>query len=89
MDSKPQRENSGVLFKNDRKTESTHPDYKGSINVEGKEFWLSGWIKQGASGKFLSVSVRSKDMLRGQHGPEKKPTPRKEEPQIPDDEIPW
>ena len=33
--------NRGVLFKNDRKESDSHPDYKGQINVDGTEFWLS------------------------------------------------
>lgn len=53
--------NRGVLFKNDRKESDKHPDYKGNINVGGVEFWLSAWIKEGAKGKFMSLSVSEKE----------------------------
>jgi len=54
-------ENRGVLFKNDRKETERHPDYKGSINIDGQEFWLSSWIKDGKSGKFMSLSIQPKN----------------------------
>jgi hypothetical protein len=53
--------NRGVLFKNDRKERDVHPDYNGSINVGGVEYWLSAWIKEGQKGKFMSLSVKPKD----------------------------
>ena len=39
------RDNSGVLFRESDKKSPNHPDYKGSIRIEGKDFWISGWIK--------------------------------------------
>ena len=51
------KEGSGSLFKNDRKTTETHPDYTGSIMVNGKEHWFSAWVKEGKKGKFFSVSI--------------------------------
>lgn len=52
--------NRGVLFKNDRKQAETHADYQGTINVNGQEFYLNAWIKEGAKGKFFSLSVKPK-----------------------------
>ena len=51
------KEGSGSLFKNSRKTSENHPDYTGSIMINGREHWLSAWVKEGKSGKFFSVSV--------------------------------
>jgi hypothetical protein len=48
----------GALFKNDRKEKPSHPDYRGDVMIEGRKFWLSGWIKEGQKGKYLSLSVR-------------------------------
>jgi hypothetical protein len=51
------KEGSGSLFKNDRKATENHPDYTGSIMVNGKDYWLSAWVKEGTKGKFFSVSI--------------------------------
>jgi hypothetical protein len=64
--------NRGVLFKNDRKESDKHPDYKGNINVAGVEFWLSAWIKDGAKGKFMSLSIQPKEAQQ--------PAPKKPDP---------
>jgi hypothetical protein len=76
----------GVLFKNDRKEHDNHPDYKGSLNVNGVEFWLSAWIKEGARGKFMSLSIKPKDQQRQAEPPRRQPPPRR---QSHDDGPPW
>lgn len=57
--------NTGALFNNkDNKQSSNHPDYKGSINVNGEEFWLSAWIKptkKDPAVRFMSLSVQPKE----------------------------
>ena len=53
--------NRGALFKADKKTDK-HPDYDGTLDVEGKQFYLSAWIREAKSGaKFMSVAVKPKD----------------------------
>ena len=55
------KDNSGVLFKNDKKDTEKHPDYKGNIMVDGQEYWLSAWIKEGKTGKFMGLALSPKD----------------------------
>ena len=56
-----QRDNSGVLFKNDKKETGNQPDYKGNVTVDGKPYWLSAWVKDGKSGKFMGLALSPKD----------------------------
>jgi hypothetical protein len=65
--------NKGVLFINEEKETlaqekdtSKWADYKGSIDIEGVEYWVSGWrktIKNGerAGQKLLSLAVEPKN----------------------------
>jgi uncharacterized protein (DUF736 family) len=54
--------NRGTLYRNENKKEENHPDYSGSLNVSGKEFWLSGWVKESKKDgkKFFSLSIKPK-----------------------------
>ena len=59
------KENKGVLFKNKNKKTDSHPDYNGSINIDGTDYWLSAWINESQDGqKYMSLS----------RGDEKKPS---------------
>jgi hypothetical protein len=55
--------NRGTIAKNARKTLDTHPDIAGSINVEGKDYWINGWQKTNSQdgSKFYSLSVKPKE----------------------------
>ena len=54
-----QKNNTGTLFLNDRKTETKHPDYTGKAVINNKPYWVSAWIKVGKSGKkFISISIQ-------------------------------
>ena len=70
--------NTGLLSRNDRKEKDTHPDYKGQINVDGVEYWLSGWVKErkDGTGKFFSLSVSPKNAPPA--APASKPAPARQ-----------
>jgi|TARA_R110002020_G_scaffold207891_5_gene413475 uncharacterized protein (DUF736 family) len=57
--------NGGALFPNDRKEKESHPDFRGNINIEGKDYWIKGWKKSSKSGmKFMSLSVTPKEATK-------------------------
>src|SRR5262249_51701846 len=56
--------NRGALFRNDDKDPSDDKDrdYSGTLNIEGAEYWISGWVRISKKNgrKFLSLSVKPK-----------------------------
>lgn len=56
-----QRDNNGSMFLVEEKKKDSFPDFEGSIRVNGEDFWISGWKKQGNNKKFISLSVKPKD----------------------------
>ena len=52
------KENSAMVFENDRKERPTHPDYTGRANIKGTQFYVSMWEKPGRNGPYYSLSFR-------------------------------
>ena len=76
--------NTGALFKAKERATDKHPEYTGTINVDGTEYWLSGWVKESKAGqKYFSLSVKPKDAK-----PEKSQTAAQKIEQMRDD-IPF
>lgn len=73
------RDLSGALFKNDRKEHEKQPDYKGDAKINGHEYWISAWVKEGKAGKFFSLALTAKE-------PRPEPTPQTE---TFDDDLPF
>jgi hypothetical protein len=56
--------NRGSIWKNDKKEKDTNPDFTGSLNVDGREYWVSAWKRKDGAGPkspALSFSVKPKD----------------------------
>lgn len=60
--------NRGSIWKNPKKTTDKHPDFTGTLNVEGTEYWVSAWKrKEGQSDKApaLSFQIKMKEEVHG------------------------
>lgn len=73
--------NRGVLFENDRKSQDSQPDMKGTLNVNGVDHWFSAWWKQGKNGQFLSLSLgqpKEQQRPQGNRPPSRGQPPRQQ-----------
>lgn len=59
-----QKNNSGSLFRNDKKQTEKQPDYNGTVKVDGKDYKLAAWIKESKSGqKYFSLSLQEANVV--------------------------
>jgi len=54
------KEMTGNLFKNDKGDNPSRPDYRGEAMLNGELVEMAAWIKEGAKGKFMSISFKAK-----------------------------
>tara|TARA_R110000868_G_scaffold376909_1_gene642147 strand:- start:100 stop:360 length:261 start_codon:yes stop_codon:yes gene_type:complete len=55
-----QKNNTGAIFKNDKKTAENQPEYRGKMMVDGKEWEISLWVRESqATGlKYFSAAIK-------------------------------
>ena len=59
--------NSGIMARSENRKTENHPEFTGSINVEGVDFWLSAWVNEGKPGgkmegkKYFSIKINRKE----------------------------
>tara|TARA_S200002703_G_scaffold159819_2_gene174912 strand:+ start:648 stop:920 length:273 start_codon:yes stop_codon:yes gene_type:complete len=55
--------NKGVLFKEQgEKAEEWHDDYKGTIDVEGVEYWIGAAVRKSKNGiPYMKLNLRKKE----------------------------
>ena len=59
-----EKDNQGALFRNEEKKSENHPDYSGTVTIEGKEMWISGWINESKNGtQYMKLSFRVKEAV--------------------------
>lgn len=58
------KENSGSLFKNEKREKDTHPHMTGSALIGGVEYWVSAWTKEGKNGRWQSLAFKPKTERR-------------------------
>lgn len=88
--------NRGAIWRNDKKETDKHPDFKGNLNVEGVEYWVSAWKKDpegNPKAPSLRFSIQKKEDVHNQ-GVEKATqaidnTPEFASPTDFDDDIPF
>jgi uncharacterized protein (DUF736 family) len=54
-----QKNNTGAIFKNDKKTAENQPDYRGNMTVDGQQWEISLWVRESAAGlKYFSAAIK-------------------------------
>jgi len=51
------KDGQGTLHRNDKDGVETRPDYRGEVMIAGTLYRLSGWLKDGQKGKWMSLSA--------------------------------
>lgn len=65
MEKKYDNTNKGVLFRDENRRNDRSPEYTGTINILGKEYKLSAWIRESKAGKkFFSLAINSPQMKK-------------------------
>ena len=67
--------NSGILSRDKKRKSDKHPEFTGSAEVDGVEYWLSAWVNESEHGKYFKISFKPKDGQKaaGEHSQVREP----------------
>ena len=69
------KDNTGSLFKNDKRTEETHANARGSAMIDGVAYWMDAWTNDKNGVKYQSVKFKRKDTQEKVPAPARAPAP--------------
>ena len=59
------KNNTGSLWRNEKKEEEKHADFKGTVMIDGVEYWQSAWVNSTKEGKkYFGQTFQRKDAPR-------------------------
>ena len=70
--------NRGAIWINDKKVKDTQPDFTGSVRVDNKDYFFSGWNRKpdaGPRSPEMSISFTPKEQYSQQSAPATKKAP--------------
>jgi hypothetical protein len=77
------KDNSGALFKNDRRETEKQPYYTGDIRVAGIDYRISAWLNESQKGvRYMGLRVTPKDDVPSKNQ-------QSAPPDDPDDDFPF
>jgi hypothetical protein len=84
------KDGDGSLFKNGYKQKDAHPDMRGDLMLDGKEYEIAGWQKSTRNGEpWYSLKVQPK-RARAEKMPERMSSKEIQRGGIPQsDDVPW
>lgn len=58
------KDNSGSLFRNDRREKDTHAHARGSCRIDGVDYFIDAWTNEAKDGsKYQSLKFKRKDAV--------------------------
>lgn len=80
------KDNTGSLFKNERREKDTHANARGSAIIDGVEYWVDAWTNTTNAGdKYQSLKFKRKEAAQGGH---QRPQPAAFDSDL-DDDVPF
>lgn len=79
--------NRGQVWKNDKRETESHPHFKGSVDVEGAEYWVSMWKR--AEDANPNAPLLKFSLTKKEYNSSDKTTKTTKAPVVNDEDFDW